>query len=297
MSKFLTGKELSQKVYDIIWEADRILTIVSPFIKLDDYFKKHFEKHTDNHKLQLTIVFGRNLSSPSKSLRKEDFDFFKQFKNISIIYCPPLHAKYYANDKGGLITSINFYDTCFESNIEYGVYYPGKLMDAFVGSAETEAFDYTEELIQKYPAVFIRRPVYEKTLLSKNYLESTTLYDATDKILNINKWNQETKRYRHEFADEVKAGEFMERPERPERVETITQNQKPKYIQHANQQQSGYCIRTGKQIPFNLKKPMCVEAYQSWAQYKNFDFQEKYCHKTGRPSNGKTTMRNPVLGS
>lgn len=88
MSKFLTGEELSKKVYDIIWEAEQTLIIVSPFIKLDDYFKKLFEKHKYNHKLHITIIFGRNESRPSKSLRREDFEFFKQFKNISIIYCP-----------------------------------------------------------------------------------------------------------------------------------------------------------------------------------------------------------------
>ena len=35
----------------------------------------------------------------------------------------------------------------------------------------------------------------------------------------------------------------------------------------------GYCIRTGKTIPFNDKHPMCDEAYQSWAKYKNKDFE------------------------
>ena len=294
MSKFLTGDDLSKKVYDIIWEADRILTIVSPFIKLDDYFKKLFEKHKFNHKLQLTIIFGRNEASPSKSLRKEDFEFFKQFKNISIIYCPPLHAKYYANDNEGLITSINLYDKCFESNIEYGVYYPGKLLDVFVNSAESHAFDYTEKIIETYPAVFISRPVYDKTLLSKTYMESTVLYDATDKILQINKWNQETKRYYNEFPPELRAGENLERPERPERVTNIQMGKQYQNSFH-NQKQTGYCIRTGKQTPFDLRKPMCIEAYQSWAQYKNLDFREKFCHKTGKPSNGKTSMRNPVL--
>lgn len=33
MSKFLTGKELSEKLTDIIWDAKKYVVIVSPFIK------------------------------------------------------------------------------------------------------------------------------------------------------------------------------------------------------------------------------------------------------------------------
>ena len=45
MTKFLTGQELEDAIYDIIWDAKKTLLIVSPFIKLDDYFKKLFHKH------------------------------------------------------------------------------------------------------------------------------------------------------------------------------------------------------------------------------------------------------------
>ncbi len=57
----------------------------------------------------------------------------------------------------------------------------------------------------------------------------------------------------------------------------------------------GYCIRTGVEIPFNPNKPMCEKAYSSWAMYKNYDYKESFCHKTGKPSNGKTSMRHPIL--
>jgi hypothetical protein len=43
MAKFITGEELEKVIYDIIWEAEKTLFLVSPFVKLDDYFKKlHF---------------------------------------------------------------------------------------------------------------------------------------------------------------------------------------------------------------------------------------------------------------
>ncbi|MBS1771882.1 MAG: phospholipase D family protein [Bacteroidetes bacterium] len=59
--------------------------------------------------------------------------------------------------------------------------------------------------------------------------------------------------------------------------------------------QTGYCIRTGEPIPFNPERPMSYNAYQVWAQFGDWDYPEKFCHKTGRPSNGRTSMRKPVL--
>lgn len=58
---------------------------------------------------------------------------------------------------------------------------------------------------------------------------------------------------------------------------------------------TGYCIRTGTPIPFNPDQPMSYKAWQSWAQFSNPDYPEKYCHKTGKPSHGKTSMRRPML--
>ena len=42
MAKFITGQELEKVITDTIWEAEHVLLIVSPFIRLDDYFKKLF---------------------------------------------------------------------------------------------------------------------------------------------------------------------------------------------------------------------------------------------------------------
>ena len=122
MAKFITGENLENAVYEIIWEAESNLLIVSPFIKLDDYFKRLFDKHMNNPKLHILIVFGKNEKEVSRSLSKNDFDYFKKFLNISIVYIPNLHAKYYGNEKKGVITSINLYDYSFKNNVEFGVF-------------------------------------------------------------------------------------------------------------------------------------------------------------------------------
>ena len=58
----------------------------------------------------------------------------------------------------------------------------------------------------------------------------------------------------------------------------------------------GFCIRTGVKIPFNIEKPMSYEAYKIWSQYGDPDYPEKFCHFSGEPSNGETSVSKPILG-
>ena len=59
MNKFITGKELVNTIDDIIWNAEKTLVIVSPFIKLDEHFRKLFDRHENHHELEIIIFFGK----------------------------------------------------------------------------------------------------------------------------------------------------------------------------------------------------------------------------------------------
>ncbi len=58
---------------------------------------------------------------------------------------------------------------------------------------------------------------------------------------------------------------------------------------------TGYCIRTGVKIPFNIEKPLSHEAYKSWSKYGDADYEEKFCHFSGEPSKGETSVSKPIL--
>ena len=58
---------------------------------------------------------------------------------------------------------------------------------------------------------------------------------------------------------------------------------------------TGFCIRTGVEIPFNVKKPLSPDAYKKWSEFSNPDYTEKYCHFSGEPSNGETSVSKPIL--
>lgn len=58
---------------------------------------------------------------------------------------------------------------------------------------------------------------------------------------------------------------------------------------------NGYCIRTGIEIPFNIDRPLCNDAFRTWNEFRDPDYKENYCHFSGEPSNGETSYAKPIL--
>lgn len=79
----------------------------------------------------------------------------------------------------------------------------------------------------------------------------------------------------------------------------LKENGKSKTIdnkyERKSQSEKGYCIRTGVEIPFNVEKPLCYDAFKSWSKYSDPDYAEKFCHFSGKPSNGETSVGKPIL--
>ena len=71
--------------------------------------------------------------------------------------------------------------------------------------------------------------------------------------------------------------------------------EKKKETKKSSEKSNGYCIRTGVEIPFNIEKPMCYNAFKSWNKYGDPDYPEKFCHFSGEPSHGKTCVSKPIL--
>jgi hypothetical protein len=119
-------------------------------------------------------------------------------------------------------------------------------------------------------------------LIGKSYIKSDTLHDNTERFYSgfgFNKRSMEKKRM-NDFPESLELGSAPSvRPTREE----------------VEQPATGFCIRTGERIPFNPKRPLSEKAYKSWVQFGNPDYPEKYCHLTGKSSNGKTSVNRPIL--
>jgi len=295
MSTFLTGKDLEEKLTDIIWDAKRYVVLISPFIKLDNHVKSIFEKIKSGHDIHIILIFGKNEGYKEKSFNKSDYEYFKEFKNISILYNKDLHAKHYCNEKEGLITSLNLYDYSMINNIEYGVYFTKNILNP-TDKLFDETEQFTDELIfEKSEVVFIRKPQYKKKMfgLTKAYQNSTILFDVSEDFFNGNKYDV---KYLNEFDYEELTDvdkRFEEKPQRE--VNIINEEVFSRKSEERGSSKTGYCIRTGEEIPFNPERPFSYKAYKMWVKFENPHYPERYCHKTGKPSDGHTCMANPIL--
>jgi hypothetical protein len=310
MGKFLTGEELEKAITDIIYEAEKELLIVSPYIKLDDYFKDLFLKHEKNPNVRITLIFGKNEKSMKKSLSIEDLDFFKRFPNVSVVYVKNLHAKYYGNERKGVTTSINLYDYSFKHNIEFGVYRQSSFKDYISDNFDTEIYNFCHDLTEEYPAIYIKRPIFEKKIfgLGTNCIGSEVLWDQSTGFVN-NKFDESKvvsdfedklsieslkgggKLSREEFESQQQQAASKSTSQGSTVKENILKTQEGTQVKTL----TGYCIRTGVEIPFDPERPFCLEAFRSWNYWGDENFSEKYCHFSGEPSEGKTSKAKPIL--
>ena len=275
MAKFLTGAALNQAVMQMFEEAQEELVIISPYIKFDETIRKKLERHLSNPELIIIVVFGKNEEDKHKSLSLDDISFLTAFPNIEIRYDARLHAKYYANEKSAILTSLNLHRFSIENNIEAGVMTTNSFKKTAVNLITgREEFDdqatyYFGNVIDKATLVYSNVPVFQSENflgLSKKYITS---YIEKDDIDNFFKGVVRKSKYKSKHKDTSA---------------TITP-----------QQPTGYCIRTKEAIPFNVKMPLSANAYNSWIKFKNGDYPEKYCHYSGEPSNGETSVNKPIL--
>ncbi|QXP78308.1 MULTISPECIES: phospholipase D family protein [Winogradskyella] len=302
MSTFLTADQLNDAIDGVIENTKKFIIVTSPYIKLDDHFKNRFNLIKNNPSIYLQILFGKNEDNFYRSMKSEDLDYFKSFPNVSIIYEPRLHAKSYVNESEGIITSMNLYDYSAVNNVEYGVAFSKTTLTEKIYQ-EHEAHHF--ELLEKSAhCVFIKRPVFKTTLLglSKNYLRSEVLLDIFE---SFDPSEKGYKRIVYQDVDVISLEDKEVVPVLKSRSEERLQKTEKPFVKNKKETrkekvesqvpEKGYCIRTGEEIAFNPKRPFCYKAYKSWAKFENYDFPEKYCHKTGEASNGKTSMAHPIL--
>jgi len=279
MAKFLTGNELNSELGKIFEEAEEKLILISPFIRLHVHYESILRTKKNNPGLEIIIVFGKNEENPSLSMRSEELSFFKDFPNIEIRYERRLHAKYYANEVSAILTSMNLHRHSQDNNIEAGVMTQARLFSGLakvVGDeVDIQAFEYFNRVIDQSELIYKTVPEYDKGImgsgLNKKYLKSTITENKISDFFGI-KSKQKT------FNEDKLVNDKHFEPKIQKKDNNI-----------------GYCIRTGKQIPFNPKHPMCDEAFKSWAKFSNKDFPENFCHFSGESSNGETSYSRPIL--
>lgn len=286
--EFLYGTAINLNIERIIENAENHLILICPYFNLHHRLKEVLRKKKNDHELVIKILFGKNENNKIKSLSNEDFKFLKEFPNITIKYSGMLHAKYYANDFASLITSMNLLEFSQNNNIEAGIFIESK---AGISSrlfnkndVEITAWNYFCDIFDQAEEVFCKEPVYEKSgglingfLGKENFKNAKIRYDHSYNFFNGNESNYNTTHKGNE-------PNFV-----PHKFDS------PRSTQTYNYMQKGYCIRTGKLIDFNPERPFSYEAYQTWSQFGDGNYPERFCHFSGEESFGENCSNFPIL--
>jgi hypothetical protein len=284
MSRFLEGNELNLEIENLFKNSNQELILISPFIKLHDRLISTLKTKINDDKLKIIILFGKNENDKSKSMKMDDIEFFKSFPNVEIRYEKNLHAKYYANDSSAILTSMNLYSYSQDNNIEFGILMNrtfftdiNDIASNYIKieeSIDKKSYSFFNLVIEQSHLIYSKKPTYKSALMGfqKNYMGSEVEFDSLNDFFS---------------GKEIKS--------------TSTFKTKSNFIgntvdlKNKSNDETGYCIRTGKVIPFNIKLSYCDSAFKSWNQFGNSDYPEKFCHFSGEKSNGETSMAKPIL--
>jgi len=208
MAKFLTGNELNSELEKLLNRADEQIILISPYIKLHDRYISALRTKKDNPNIRIVVVFGKNEEDMSRSMKQEDFNFFKEFPNIEIRYERRLHAKYYASESTAILTSMNLYTFSQDNNIEAGVMTKATLLNSLANnimlnitreeSFDDTAFNYFNIVIDQSELLYKNTPQFDNIMfgLSKKYKSSTVETDKlTDFFTNRSKYDNNTKKH------------------------------------------------------------------------------------------------------
>jgi phosphatidylserine/phosphatidylglycerophosphate/cardiolipin synthase-like enzyme len=247
MAKFLTTKQISSQLEELIQEADKTLYLVSPYLKLSKDFQELINSRNKNEKKTI-IIYGKYELTP------EQLKFLTGLRHVYLKFHENLHAKCYLNDSKLIITSLNFYEYSMIHNKEIGV-----------------LFDVNNPGDQE---------IYSKALEHIKFIED----NSNDKPFELNSSNT-MRNGKVENPVETKQQKTIE-----VKKDSVTKSTEKKLGK-----QTGYCIRTGVEIPFNIDKPFSYDAFKKWNEFGDPNYPEKFCHFSGEPSNGETSANKPIM--
>ena len=114
MAKFLTTIGNSFYIEQIIINAEKNLTLVTPYLSLSKNLIDRLAD-ADREDIRITLIYGKNELSIKENKKIE------ALKNLELFFCENLHAKCYHNESSLIITSMNLYEFSERNNREMGI--------------------------------------------------------------------------------------------------------------------------------------------------------------------------------
>ena len=238
MVEFLTTEGVSDRLTNIIREAEEFIWLVSPFINPSDRLK---ERIYDAQKagVQVNLIYGKKQRQRGKE------EWFTSREWISTYYYEELHAKCYLNESKALLTSMNLVEYSEQNNREMGILISRKDEQNIYGQilAETESIKGASRVINVSPnKLKVGAAGGEKSIANKLIQETPEAYSVQLKG----------------FCIQCKGTLDFDR-ERPLcNADYWTKGRtKPK----------NFCHRCGQPHPATIKKPLCNVCYKAASSF------------------------------
>ena len=180
MAKFITTKQITSELEELIKKADEKLYIVSPYLKLSKDFRELLTYRNSNRK-DTKIIFGK------QELNPEQMTFFQGLRFVYLFFSEDLHAKCYINDTKMIITSMNLYDFSMMNNKEMGILIDKTVAeDSQVYDDAWREIDFIEKTSKSFD--FVSKPISTPTLNETKVEQPKTAEPKTEpsNILSAN---------------------------------------------------------------------------------------------------------------
>jgi len=114
MAEFLRTTSIASEIENIMVDANKELTLISPYFKIKNIFIERI-KDIANNGVKITIIYGKD------DLNTEQKNKLADINDIEVYYYENLHAKCYFNEKNMVIASMNLYEYSEKNNREMGI--------------------------------------------------------------------------------------------------------------------------------------------------------------------------------
>ena len=114
MAKFLNTSATNYYLEELIKASNERLTLISPFLQLNDRVKELLEDK-NRLKIDIRVIYGKN------ELQPEEITWLRELDYVRTSFCKNLHAKCYLSEKACIITSMNLYEFSQINNNEMGI--------------------------------------------------------------------------------------------------------------------------------------------------------------------------------
>ena len=115
MSEFLTTRGVSDRLEQIIKNANEHLVLISPYLRVDKHLKELIQEKDGEARVDIYVIYGK--TEPDASERR----WLGSLSKVHISFRKNLHAKCYLNENHVLLTSMNLYEFSEKNNDEMGL--------------------------------------------------------------------------------------------------------------------------------------------------------------------------------